>query len=88
MDTINKLLKKQAPKRRGKIAAAETAGDTTPRIQEPQEPEKPDATLIRWVSNRESCKVGVPSEWLGTPADTIFENGGSSGGAGRKLVEV
>src|SRR5438552_12667963 len=68
MDTINKLLKKQAPKRRGKIAAAETAGDTTPRIQEAQEPEKPEPTMTRYISNRNGCKIGVPEEWLETPA--------------------
>ncbi|OAT09838.1 hypothetical protein BDBG_05543 [Blastomyces gilchristii SLH14081] len=76
MDTINKLLKKQAPKRRGKISAAETAaaGDTTPRTQEPQEPEKPDPIMIRYVSNRDGRRVGVPEEWFGTPAGRIFGN--------------
>ena len=78
MDTINKLLKKQAPKRRGKIAGAETAGDTTPRIQETQEPEKPEPTMIRYISNRNGCKIGVPEEWLGTPAGRLFGNTGGN----------
>ncbi|KKZ66780.1 hypothetical protein EMCG_07537 [[Emmonsia] crescens] len=93
MDTINKLLKKQAPKRRGKISAAETAagGDTTPRTQEPQEPEKPDPIMIRYVSNREGCRVGVPEEWFGTPAGRIFGNIPTNQSAGpnqgHRLVE-
>jgi Ino eighty subunit 2 len=92
MDTINKLLKKQAPKRRGKISAAETGGDATPKNgQEISEPEKPDPTLTRWVSSRDSCRVGVPSEWLGVPAGRVFspENGSPipQGTGGGKLVE-
>ena len=89
MDTINKLLKKQAPKRRGKIAAAETAGDTTPRIQEAQEPEKPESTMIRYISNRNGCKLGIPEEWLGTPAGRLFGNSSGKVAKGRvhRLVE-
>ncbi|OJD26842.1 hypothetical protein ACJ73_01763 [Blastomyces percursus] len=93
MDTINKLLKKQAPKRRGKISAAETAaaGDTTPRTQEPQEPEKPDPIMIRYVSNRDGCRVGVPEEWIGTPAGQIFgnmpTNRSTEPSRGQRLVE-
>ncbi|EFQ99245.1 hypothetical protein MGYG_02258 [Nannizzia gypsea CBS 118893] len=74
MDTINKLLKKQAPKRRGKISAAEAAGESTPGQQEPQEPEKPDPTMIRYVINQNGYRIGVPNEWLGTPAGNIFGN--------------
>ncbi|PGH23514.1 hypothetical protein AJ80_02468 [Polytolypa hystricis UAMH7299] len=86
MDTINKLLKKQAPKRRGKISAAEAAGDATPGLQEQQEPEKPDPTMIRYISNREGCIVGVPDEWLGNPAGSVF--GTASGPSQlRRLVE-
>ncbi|KAG5302647.1 hypothetical protein I7I50_02986 [Histoplasma capsulatum G186AR] len=92
MDTINKLLKKQAPKRRGKISAAEpAAGDTTPGTQELQEPEKPDPIMIRYVSNRDGCRIGIPQEWFGTPAGRIFEdmpmNGSSGPSQGHKLVE-
>ncbi|KAK2752193.1 hypothetical protein FQN55_008083 [Onygenales sp. PD_40] len=95
MDTINKLLKKQAPKRRGKISAAETAagaGDTTPRTQELQEPEKPEPTMIRYVSNRDGCRVGVPDEWFGTPAGRVFGGNATTGSMGvpnrgQRLVE-
>lgn len=80
MDTINRLLKKQAPKRRGRIPAAETAGEATPDV--PVEVEKPDSTMIRWISGREGCKVLVPDEVLGTPAGRPF--GGLPKG---KLIE-
>ncbi|KAI9777734.1 MAG: hypothetical protein M1835_005168 [Candelina submexicana] len=71
MDTINKLLKKQAPKRRGRAAPGELAGDATPNTFEP-ELERPKATFIRWVSNREGNRIGVPEEWLGTPVGKLF----------------
>jgi len=80
MDTINRLLKKQAPKRRGRIPAAETAGEATPEV--PAEPEKADPTMIRWVSGREGCKALVSDELLRTPAARPF--GGLPGG---KLIE-
>lgn len=70
MDTINRLLKKQAPKRRGRVPAAETA-EATP-AQDEKEPEKLDPTMVRWVSSRDSCRVGVPVEWFGTPAGRMF----------------
>lgn len=92
MDTINKLLKKQAPKRRGKISAAETAGEATPNDVQESAASKPlEPTMTRWVSSREYCRVGVPSEWLGTPAGGVFgsENGNPipHAGGGGKLVE-
>lgn len=71
MDTINRLLRKQAPKRRGRAAAAEGT-DTTPGEQEALEPEKADPLMVRWVSNADGCKVHVPDEWLGTPAGRLF----------------
>lgn len=92
MDTINKLLKKQAPKRRGKISAAEAAGEATPsNVQETAASQPLEPTMTRWVSTRDSCNIGVPSEWLGTPAGRLF--GTESGSpipqvsGGGKLVE-
>jgi PAPA-1-like conserved region. len=73
MDTINRLLRKQPPKRRGRAAAvAADATDTTPGDQEAREPEKADPLMVRWVSGTKDCKVGVPEEWLGTPAGRVF----------------
>ncbi|KAJ5093706.1 hypothetical protein N7456_009567 [Penicillium angulare] len=81
MDTINRLLRKQPPKRRGRAAAGD---GSTPADQEAGEPEKADPTMVRWVSNANGCRVSVPEEWIGTPAGRLFggplpENG--------KLVE-
>ncbi|KAL9113271.1 MAG: hypothetical protein Q9227_002606 [Pyrenula ochraceoflavens] len=77
MTTINKLLKKQAPKRRGKAPNPETvssamAGDMTPNSQEAMEVEKANPLYTRWVSNREGIKLGVPEEWLGKKFGRLF----------------
>ena len=81
MDTINRLLKKQAPKRRGKISAAEANGagataNTGEGTPQEMEVEKPNPTFVRWINNREGSRIGVPDEWLGTPVGRIFEGGG------------
>lgn len=94
MDTINRLLKKQAPKRRGKISAAEISaqdhGDENPSTLtgSPPGPDEEVApanpVFVRWVSDRENgCRVGVPGEWLGGPAGRVF-----GGGGGRAVGEV
>ncbi|KAJ5380557.1 uncharacterized protein N7496_002985 [Penicillium cataractarum] len=84
MDTINRLLNKQPPKRRGRQAAADGA-EATPADQEPAEPEKADPTMVRWISNKSGCKVNVPEEWLGTPAGRIF--GAPIAAGNGKMVE-
>ncbi|KAL2872786.1 PAPA-1-like domain-containing protein [Aspergillus lucknowensis] len=82
MDTINRLLRKQAPKRRGRIPAAEAA-ENAAADQESAAPdvEAVDPTMVRWVSGSGGSRLGVPEEWIGTPAGHVF------GGAPRKLVE-
>lgn len=90
MDTINRLLKKQAPKRRGKISAAELQSadpadpTSTVAAQEP-EFEKPNPVFTRWISNSQGIRLGVPSEWEGTGVGRVFEGGGEKGW--RKVVE-
>ena len=71
MDTINRLLRRQPPKRRGRGAATEGA-ETTPAELETTELEKADPTMVRWISGGNGCKVAVPEEWLGTPAGRAF----------------
>lgn len=74
METINKLLKRQATKvnRRSQRqledenAADEVAEAGTP---EPTEPPK----LIRWVSNKNGSFVGVPQSWLDAPVGNVFK---------------
>ena len=91
MDTINKLLKKQAPKQRGRgrliesvataafaaAAAAAAAGDITPNIPEPAS-ERPDPVFVRWISNAKGSVVAVPQEWSGTPFGQVFERATTS----------
>ena len=78
MDTINKLLKKQAPKQRGRSRLIESgasttgAGDITPNIPESAS-EKPDPVFVRWISSTKGSLVGVPQEWSGTPFGQVFE---------------
>ena len=88
MDTINKLLKKQAPKRRGKISAVEVVGDTTPQAQE-AELEKANPVFVRWISNTDGSRIGVPGEWLDAPAGKLFSGPipRSKGSGMRKMVE-
>lgn len=85
MDTINRLLRKQAPKRRGRIPAAEAAEASAE--QGALEVEKADPTMIRWSSSRNGSRVGVPEEWFGTPAGRVFGEGPLGSNGPRKLVE-
>ncbi|GAB0131991.1 hypothetical protein EsDP_00000442 [Epichloe bromicola] len=80
METINKLLKKQAPKVNRKAAAAAARGES------PDEGEhKSNSTLIRWINNKNGSNVSVPEDILSGPAGQVFSRGGglSSG----KMVE-
>ncbi|RAL17802.1 PAPA-1-like domain-containing protein [Aspergillus homomorphus CBS 101889] len=72
MDTINRLLRKQAPKRRGRIPAAEAAENASADQEIQEAYQKPDPTMVRWVSGRNGSRVGVPEEWIGTPAAQVF----------------
>ncbi|KAL3421909.1 hypothetical protein PVAG01_06065 [Phlyctema vagabunda] len=72
METINKLLKKQAPKtnaRRKEFAGA-AAGDGTPE----SDVIKPNPIFVRWMSSKDGNKIGVPEEWLDGPVGSIFGN--------------
>jgi Ino eighty subunit 2 len=85
METINKLLKKQAPKtnaRRKELngVSAEASADG--------EPPKINPVFIRWVSNKDGNRIGVPEEWLEAPVGNVFQNSVKSGaGMGGKLIE-
>ncbi|KAL3474976.1 PAPA-1-like conserved region-domain-containing protein [Aspergillus californicus] len=81
MDTINRLLRKQAPKRRGRIPAAEAAENAAADQETAVEYDPADPTLVRWISGRQGSQICVPEEWLGTPAGRFL------GGAPSKLVE-
>lgn len=70
MDTINKLLKKPAPKRRtrAEMEAARAAGSPGAEDEE----EKPDPLYLRWVSNASGSRIGVTDEWLEGPVGDAF----------------
>ncbi|MCJ1447028.1 MAG: hypothetical protein MMC23_007536 [Stictis urceolatum] len=74
METINRLLKKQAPKRRGKISAQEIAeGADTPEV-EFKEVEHVDPVFSRWISNKNGMVLALPGEWKNTPMGALAGN--------------
>ncbi|KAI1404127.1 hypothetical protein F4819DRAFT_448788 [Hypoxylon fuscum] len=79
METINKLLKKQAPKTKGK---SQLAGDLTP----DGDALKPNPVFVRWISSKDGNRVAVPDEMLSGPAGRVFTQGGL--GRGKMVEEV
>ncbi|KAI1471967.1 PAPA-1-like conserved region-domain-containing protein [Daldinia caldariorum] len=79
METINKLLKKQAPKTNRK---SQLAGEQTPDV----ESRKPNPIFVRWVSNKDGSRVAVPEEMLSGPSGRVFVPGGL--GSGKMVEEV
>lgn len=77
METINKLLKKQAPKAKTK---AQLANDES----EAAEANKADPMFVRWISNKDGNRIAVPQEMLGGPLGKVFTPGGLRSG---KMVE-
>jgi Ino eighty subunit 2 len=90
MDTINRLLKKQAPKRRRKMDAIMADGsDDDERALLP----KPPATFVRFVHNAQGSRLGLPDEWLDGPVanalkDTAVPATPSSVWSGKMVEEV
>lgn len=78
METINKLLKKQAPKTNRKAALLN--GDETPAAD--AEPPKADPVFVRWINNKSGSRIAVPEDMLAGPVGQVF-----TGGVKRKLVE-
>ncbi|GAB7342253.1 hypothetical protein MBLNU457_g0496t2 [Dothideomycetes sp. NU457] len=71
LDTINKLLKKPAPKRRTRaeiMAAAAAAGEYDGE-------ESADPLYVRWVNDAAGSRIGVPTEWLQAPVGAALEKG-------------
>ncbi|KAI1433045.1 hypothetical protein GGR50DRAFT_696431 [Xylaria sp. CBS 124048] len=65
METINKLLKKQAPKTNRK---AQGGMESTPDI----DAQRANPIFVRWVSNKDGMSVSVPDEILRGPAGRVF----------------
>lgn len=77
METINKLLKKQAPKTNARRRDLNGLGGE---IGPDGEPGKPNSSYVRWISNKEGNTICVPSEMVESPVGRLF--------AGRVLEEV
>ncbi|KAG4410547.1 hypothetical protein IFR04_016315, partial [Cadophora malorum] len=78
LETINKLLKKQAPKtnaRRAGMSAADNALNPNGTNAD-GEPAKPNPLFVRWVSTKEGNRIGVPEEWLDAPVGGVFGKAG------------
>lgn len=85
METINKLLKKQAPKTNRKNALLAAGGYDTPDGTAEAAP-RADPMFVRWVNNKDGSKVSVPDEMLAGPAGRVFIKGGLA--SGRMVEEV
>lgn len=86
METINKLLKKQAPKTNARRRDFNGNGDATPN----GEPQKANPLFVRWVSNKDGNRIGVPGEWLEAPSGGLFSGAAKADGGlgmGGKLIQ-
>lgn len=69
MDTINRLLKKQAPKRRGKAQIdADAAGE------EDVDYERAHPLYIRYTQTAENSVIAAPREWLDGPIGGMLKS--------------
>ncbi|OAL50199.1 hypothetical protein IQ07DRAFT_587862 [Pyrenochaeta sp. DS3sAY3a] len=68
LDTINRLLKKQPPKR-GRRAIQDI---TESGQEEEPEVERANPLFVRYIQNAKGTQLGVPGEWLQTPVGKIF----------------
>lgn len=84
METINKLLKKQAPKTNAR--RKDLAGPSATDQAFEGEPAKPDPMYVRWISNKDGNQINVPTEWLESPAGAMFARVGLS--SGKRVEEV
>lgn len=86
METINKLLKKQAPKTNAR--RRDLNGPAVDAIPE-GEPQKPNPLFVRWVSNKDGNRIGVPEEWMEGPIGALFQGGAkaSVNGMDGKLIQ-
>ena len=66
MDTINRLLKKQPPKRGRRAAEVNESG------QDEDEIERANPIFVRYVQNAKGTQLGVPEEWLQAPVGKLF----------------
>lgn len=71
-----------------------TTGAATPADLEPGALSEsfPVPKMVRWVSNKDGIRVGVPDAWLGAPVGRVFtaqkETERMVAARGRRMVEV
>ena len=72
METINKLLKKQAPKVNKKAAAAAAAEEDGE-----DESTKVNPAIIRWVNSKDGSRIGLSQDLVDGPTGNVFKYGAS-----------
>ena len=70
MDTINRLLNKQEPKRRRKGHAADGSEALDDEDAGPRAP----AAFVHYIQTVEGSRLAVPDEWLEAPVGEIFNH--------------
>ncbi|KAF2741037.1 hypothetical protein EJ04DRAFT_112638 [Polyplosphaeria fusca] len=86
MDTINRLLKKQPPKRGRRVIQdlADSGQEDEPEV------EKAPPLYVRYTQNASGAQLAIPEEWLEAPAGSIFTGDlapASLRPYGRRMVE-
>jgi Ino eighty subunit 2 len=68
MDTINRLLKKQPPKRGRRVIQdlAESGQEEEPEV------EKAPPLYVRYTQNASGTTLAIPEEWLQAPVGSLF----------------
>ncbi|KAK7543970.1 PAPA-1-like conserved region-domain-containing protein [Phyllosticta citribraziliensis] len=89
MDTINRLLKKQAPKRRTK-AQVEADAAMDERLEDV---DRAHPVYVRYVQTVQGSEIAVPSEWVESPVGELLRgskraNGKTTFSRGRMVQEV
>lgn len=78
METINKLLKKQAPKTNARRKEMNGLNEDGTEVSTG----KPNPTFTRYISNKDGNIVAAPDEWLAGPVGSIFGSPGLRIGGG------
>ncbi|KAI6780701.1 INO80 complex subunit-like protein [Emericellopsis cladophorae] len=86
METINKLLKKQAPKVNKKAAAAAAAAEAN--SEEGEHGSRNNPVFIRWTSTKSGNRVGVSNDLIEGPAGSLFGPPSSGLKRGKMVNEV
>lgn len=86
METINKLLKKQAPKTNARRRDFNGLSGPTEGVDGEQ---KANPLFVKWVSNKDGNFIGIPEEWLDSPTGELFRSSvkPANSGMGGKLIQ-